>query len=560
MNQLQGTNLPTPRFRTGPLSPELFQVDGYTNLQTFFPTLTKLFRLGKWNNGEEIWMDTCWRIQGIDCSGTSGPCTVTLKENKVSQDVSGNLNIKSAYLKVTHLLDPVHWMHGQYSLPKQSGLPWHRKGWQTAFNKLQDPGNQAYIDAICSYVLGKIAEDGISPHFNTFYGGFCARAKTYRYNLTDEFNTYRYERWFWKGYNKKLFKFKVINNINPDDSVPDDVMEEILHQYNDDESSASESLSVIDIKDEDAASLHSETMSGVDFVESEEESTSEAKSSTDSSEPDSDYTIYAEMENYPVMLILTEKSEGTMDELFENSLSIEHGPKSAKWEQQWTAWLFQIIAALSCLQTLIGFTHNDLHTNNIVWIKTSEEYLYYTSRSGTYFKVPTFGIIFRIIDFGRAIFTINKTMYISDDFKDDNDAGGQYIFKPLVARCKNEVRPNPSFDLCRLAVSMIDGVFPKKPEKKVGGAILSNEDGLVVYETKSHLYNLIWSWMIDDSGCNIYINPDGTERFPDFDLYKYIARHIHNAIPSQQFTKEAFQAFCVNELPPATSKVYSLFC
>jgi hypothetical protein len=221
--------------------------------------------------------------------------------------------------------------------------------------------------------------------------------------------------------------------------------------------------------------------------------------------------------------------------------------------------VFQIIAGLSCAQTLLGFTHNDLHTKNIVWSDTEDEFIYYTSRAGQVFRVPTYGKLFRIIDFGRAIFTINGQMFISDDFKPGNDADGQYCFSPLNQRVVSEIPPNPSFDLCRLAVSLVDGIFGTIPKKKEGGAVLSSEEDFIVYETTSQLYNMIWSWMIDDFGENIFVNPDGTERFPDFELYNHIAAHIHRAVPSQQISNPVFDEFQVGSAPAGT-KVYSLFC
>jgi hypothetical protein len=150
-------------------------------------------------------------------------------------------------------------------------------------------------------------------------------------------------------------------------------------------------------------------------------------------------------------------------------------------------------------------------------------------------------------------------MFISDDFKPGNDADGQYCFSPLNQRVVTEIPPNPSFDLCRLAVSLVDGIFGTIPEKKEGGGVLSSEKDFIVYETTSPLYNMIWSWMIDDFGDNIFVNPDGTERFPDFELYNHIAAHIHKAVPSQQVWNQVFDEFQVDSAP-SDAKVYSLFC
>jgi hypothetical protein len=560
-DELRGIKLPNPHFRIGPLSDELFRVEGYRNLQTYFPTLTKVFRLARWNTGDEIWMDTRWRIRGIDCSGTSGPCKVSLSEHT---DPSRIVCTRSAFLKVTHLLDPIRWMQGQYSLPKESGLPWFHKAWLRAWQKLQDPGNQAYVDTVASYAVGRLREGGMSPHFNEFYGAFCARANKYRYNVSEEFQSYRHERWFWKGREKGLFSLKILNSDNKLEEITEDLLKEFMEAA-DSEGSSEEELDEMSVSSKSSGTLNSDdSMGDIPFMEqSEMRSKSESIASSDASSDTSsdDESIFAEIDNYPVMLILAEKNSGTMDNLFEDQTEVGAQPGTSNWESRWTAWIFQIIAALSCVQTVLGFTHNDLHTNNILWSETNDEFLYYSNRSGSVFRVPTFGKVFRIIDFGRAIFKINDQLFISDDFKAGNDAEGQYCFSPLVQKVVKKILPNPSFDLCRLAVSMIDGIFPKIPLSLNNGNVLSNEPGLIVYETESALYNMIWSWMIDINGRNIFINPDGSERFPDFDLYKHIAAYISNAVPSQQFNKSAFDAFQLSENDvPKGQKVYSLFC
>ena len=569
--ELRGVPVPEPRFQTGPLSKDLLKVRGYKSLQTFFPTLAKLFKMGKRNINDEVWMDQEWRVQSIDCSGTAGSCKVDLLQNT---DLS-NSTVKTcgAFLKVTHLLDPIEWIHGKYSLPKEFCLPWHNDSCLKTLNKLQDPGNQAYVEAVASYALGRLREGGVSPHFNAFYGAFCAKADTYRYNLNEEFYSYRHERWFWRGYDKKLFSFHVANQSDPTVEVPQDIMEKLLnHDDLDTESTSSSSedgsssdtskissvLESITLQNVDGnASIKSaDSMEDVSYAEGSVVSFNE---STDTYSDD--YTIYADISDYPVMLILSEINEGTMDSLFTATDSVGASPGTDDWENRWTAWIFQVLAALSCAQTILGFTHNDLHTNNIVWSATDQEYLYYKTKANNIFRVPTFGKIFKIIDFGRAIFTINSEMFISDDFKDDNDAAGQYVFSPLVDKFKKEILPNPSFDMCRLAVSLLDGLFPKRPEELTNGGILSKERGLTMKETGSALYNILWSWMIDDKGRTVFMNPDGTERFPDFDLYKHIAEYVHCAIPCTQFTKPIFDTFQISlkDIPEGV-KIYSLFC
>jgi hypothetical protein len=78
-------------------------------------------------------------------------------------------------------------------------------------------------------------------------------------------------------------------------------------------------------------------------------------------------------------------------------------------------------------------------------------------------------------------------------------------------------------------------------------------------ETVSPLYNTLWSWMIDDEGRTILIEPSGDERFPDFDLYKHIAASVHGAIPAQQFCAPPFDQFQVNPSEVGDVKKWSLF-
>ena len=53
-------------------------------------------------------------------------------------------------------------------------------------------------------------------------------------------------------------------------------------------------------------------------------------------------------------------------------------------------------------QKLFSFTHNDLHTNNIMYINTQKRYLNYRY-NGSHYKVPTYGKIFKIIDCQKAL-------------------------------------------------------------------------------------------------------------------------------------------------------------
>jgi hypothetical protein len=261
------------------------------------------------------------------------------------------------------------------------------------------------------------------------------------------------------------------------------------------------------------------------------------------------------------MMIFQERMEGVIDDMLEDDSLVGAAHGSVEWEARWIAWTFQIVAALCAAQGVLGFTHNDLHTNNIVWIATEESWLFYKNRKGTVWRVPTYGRIFRIIDFGRSIFRVKDKWFVSDDYNFGGDAEGQYNFACAKNSRSKTIYPNPSFDLCRYAVSVMDALYPEMPAEKLDGAILSKEGSWTIHETESPLWNLLWKWLLDKDGCNVLKEEDGTERFPDFDLYSHITENVVGAKPQEQLTDVAFSSFKVDSASVGEwETVYPLFC
>jgi hypothetical protein len=108
---------------------------------------------------------------------------------------------------------------------------------------------------------------------------------------------------------------------------------------------------------------------------------------------------------------------------------------------------------------------------------------------------------------------------------------------------------------------IIEALFLENPpEEKPEGAILSSEEGRVQKETKSELFNVMWSWLIDDDGRNVLWDIDQSERYPGFDLYRVIAQKVKNAVPREQLDKPLFTQFVTLDPLPEGEKAYSLFC
>jgi hypothetical protein len=245
------------------------------------------------------------------------------------------------------------------------------------------------------------------------------------------------------------------------------------------------------------------------------ETESESKSSCMSSD---DEYISAYINNFPMQMICLEKCDGTLDELFmKNQINDETG----------CAILMQIIMTLLFFQKSFRFTHNDLHTNNIMFIKTDIPFLYYKFENIVY-KVPTYGKIFKIIDFGRAIYRFQGKVFCSDSFAPGGDAATQYNCEPFLNENKPRLDPNYSFDLSRLGTSIYDFVIGDCEEDEM-----------------DDFQKTIYRWCLDDNGKNVLYKKNGDDRYPNFKLYKMISRTVHKHTPENQLKYQYFKKYCV---------------
>ena len=254
---------------------------------------------------------------------------------------------------------------------------------------------------------------------------------------------------------------------------------------------------------------------------SESGSGSASNSDSDTGSYDSDdEQIIVKIKDFPIQAILLEKCISTLDRIMMTD---------ELTKEEWSSILFQIIMTLVMYQKMFEFTHNDLHTNNVMFIETTEEFLYYLYED-QYYKVPTYGRIFKIIDFGRAIYKFRGELICSDSFHPKGDAATQYNFPPYYNPDKPTVEPNFSFDLCRFACALFDYFIYdlRKVEK------LCKSDPII---------KLVVKWTTDDKGRNVLYKSNGEERYPDFKLYKMISRSVHGHIPSNEIQNPLFDTY-----------------
>ena len=284
----------------------------------------------------------------------------------------------------------------------------------------------------------------------------------------------------------------------------------------------------------DSDNCHSE-----DTVQNFEDDDNDNDYETIEEEDEEDFTeekVKVTFPQFPVQVICMENCLSTLDDLIvQDDLT----------EEQWFSALMQVIMILITFQKTFSFTHNDLHTNNIMYIETEQKFLYYCYE-GIYYKVPTFGRIFKIIDFGRSIYHFDGKLFCSDSFEDGGDAATQYNTEPYFNVKKQRIEPNYSFDLCRLACSIFDYVVDDFKQ-------------IQDLDNCTPILRLIVEWCLDDKGVNVLYKNNGEERYPDFKLYKMISRCVHNHIPQAQLLREEFKKFVTTRKTiPSKAKVFNI--
>ena len=560
----------------------------YHGMQAYLPIMETIWKLHSEQPGQ--WFGSKYRINeyrdfdipgGDDDSNSEEEPNATIELNttegdKDTQDVF-------CHCKIAHLLNPIHYLEGRYSFPTFNKLPWHDKPYKSAIQKLQSPFNQAYVDALGMYLTSRLVEDNKSPHFLPYYGSVTAIADEYIYNITDDYPSYRNESWFWQALKKKKVPFRITNQYEPQVAVPDEVVAAIttppancdlfgdgdgenvsIHSDEDNLLDVRRSAEVVETPDDIGQVEEAESIktASEDDIDSADDDANDDDDCSDNESTGSEVQIGLEFKEMPVLLSFQKEADGVMDDLFFDEEEVGAKVGTAAWEARWTAWIFQVTVAIAQMQSAFNMTHNDLHTNNVVYTETKEQYLFYKSAVDPkeMFKVPTYGKIFHIIDFGRAIFRVGHRQWISDDYTGDNDAAGQYNFGPIYNPRKPKVVPNMSFDLARFAVSCLEEIFPDQPPKKKRSPVkLSEEPGRTMWETTSPLFNMLWNWLLTDKGENVLWDADDEDRYPDFRLYEVIARSCFNAVPSEQLTKVPFSAFrCDAAAVVEGAKVYDI--
>jgi len=458
-------------------------------------------------------------------------------------------NTKKCFKKFITLVDYVKFLIGKYKndvlvLPSLEGNK------DNLFEEtIHSPHNYAYVDNCFYYLTSSLKKKGFLHGMDVYDSYICIK-KNVEINIADDFE-YICDTKFFNDKLNNLFYFKdgtitdILKNKTKDTiEISDENIDldietlEIESVKSEEESEEkeinelneleSDSESESDVKDSDSElSFTDEENESVDYETVSEKSDDESEIESEEQE------LILVIKEMPVQVVSIEKCENTLDSLLEKN--------DVRMEELESA-MFQVIAMLHTYQSIFKFTHNDLHTNNIMYVNTELEFLFYKI-NGICYKIPTFGKIYKIIDFGRSIYTVNDKVLCSDSFSENGMAHTQYNFEPFFNPKKPVLEPNYSFDLCRLGCSILD-------------FIIDELDDIDKFR-QIPVYDLIISWIYDDNGKNILYKKNGDDRYPEFKLYKMIARIVHKHIPLDQLNHECFKKY-VSDLSPHTMDIDEL--
>lgn len=522
--------------------------------QNYIPIYKRFLSLNE-TNYNSINLNHQWYISNI--TGDENEC-----DNIYSCNIK-NINTqkvrkKDCFFKMAPLLDPYKFLIGKYNVDDTTlfNLPDLNSNETNTQSKYMDVNNSAYVDGFFLYLNNILLYGHNFSHGLDYYGSFLALKNDFKINVMDDIDCLNNSDFFKRNKNI-LFKIDDYDHLFQDKDVklkPIQIEYDSNAQislsfdsFNDDidkmfEDVSSNNESSFDLTELDIAKTaienktttlrsnsscssrsshtiddeHETSVTSNDFTDSEEENDDDNYETDDDDSTDEE-VIEAIIPKFPVQVICMEACERTLDDLI---MSQE------LTKDEWFSTLFQIIMILITFQKAFSFTHNDLHTNNVMFNHTDKKFIYYCYKK-KYYKVPTFGRMFKIIDFGRSIYKFNGKIFCSDSFQNGNDAATQYNTEPYFNERKPRLEPNFSFDLCRLACSIFDYVI----------------DDLKKIDLNNPVQRIINEWTQDDKGVNLLYKNNGVERYPDFKLYKMIARYVHNHTPQEQLERKEFKVF-----------------
>jgi hypothetical protein len=542
------------------------------DIQNYTPIYNCFFSLNPCNyNSINLNNDKCITRINDKVSENVYTITYSFKTKKNTLDFKK----ESAFFKFIPIVDTTRYLNGKYgdqilSLPTYKNIDYSSimSSKYNVDDKIHRENNQAYVDMFFNFLSSKLLNKCGFIHGINFYGNFTGIKEELILNVADDI-LYLYENEHFRNSKDILYKiedfdeslffdgetrtnkskliiskknielvcdtyddrlysgvFKLTDeNMKKFDSqcyIHDNNVSEVTNTINSETIKMDKNIHIKNFKSKNQSYQKTDSSFSSRTSETDEECANSSDGESDG-EYISDGSSYSSLESeilqmtifdYPVQIVCLEKLDFTMDSIMLESIRNEEEIN----DKEWMAYLAQVIMMLIVYQKVFDMTHNDLHSNNIMYIKTAKKYIYYKVNS-VHYKIPTYGKLFKIIDFGRSIYKYKDLVICSDSYYFKGDSGTQYNFPPYYNNNKPLLYPNKSFDLCRLGCSLYN--------------YLDHED------KKSNLLlkKIINFWCQDDKGRNILQKKNGVERYEEFKLYKMIARTVNNKTPLEELNR-----------------------
>jgi hypothetical protein len=540
--------------------------------QNYIPIYNKFFALNE-TNYNNVNFNNKWYLTSVKECEDEEDLNRNIFDCNIKNIATNKIKEKEVFFKMAPLLDPFKYLVGKYDVEDKRNytLPQLNSSLDNCNSKFIDQNNSAYVDGLFVFLSSNLIYEHNFSHGVDYYGSFLGVKNNFIVNAFDDidylnnsefFNKNKgvlfkiddYEHLFQQEENEKLKPITIGNAVQNfsiksfDDRQFEDIFEEGTLDLNDLKDMSMDLVDMTNsnlLENNDAKNVslksnsscssrtsYTEENNKDEDVDNEELDDEDVDNKDDESsvwedEEEDDISSFEEerinvtIPKFPIQLICMENCDDTFDNLIlEEDLT----------KEEWFSALMQIIMILLTYQKAFNFTHNDLHTNNVMYNKTEKKFIYYCYKK-KYYKVPTFGRIFKIIDFGRSIYKFDGKLFCSDSFQAGGDAATQYNTEPYLNEKKPRLEPNFSFDLCRLACSIFDYVVEDFDEIKD------------LSKCKDPVKKLIVEWCLDDKGLNMLYKGNGVDRYPDFKLYKMIARCVHNHTPQAQLERPEFSAY-----------------
>ena len=211
--------------------------------------------------------------------------------------------------------------------------------------------------------------------------------------------------------------------------------------------------------------------------------------------------VYLQLPNIPVYLSVTNYINFNFEYIYDNGFLDNNLLISI---------VFQIYSAIVIAYKYFKIKHNDIHVGNIMLSNTNLKYLYYSIDTKIY-RIPTYGYIVKIIDWGRATYEIDELKGYNSIFDIHGECFGQYIYDRLGA-CKDIIKPdiNRWSDIILVSHNILNKCI-KFRNTKIGKLLLriirdENNDILDIDNFNWNIYKKITSSKFNIKPRNIFKN------------------------------------------------------